>query len=63
MPGASNLADLFAKEDKDVAHCVSIRDQMVMPRESFGLPDNCHSSNNLHTLGVLERRLNDRNYD
>ena len=56
MPGASNLADLFTKEDKDVAHFESIRDKMVMPRESFRLP---FKSN---TRGVLERRSDDRNY-
>ena len=37
-PGPSNLADIFTKEDKDVAHFESVRDQMVMPRESFRLP-------------------------
>ena len=37
-PGPTNLADIFTKEDKDVAHFESVRDQMVMPRESFRLP-------------------------
>ena len=63
MPGSSNPADLFTKEDKDVAHFESIRDQMVMPRESFRLPNNGNSPNNSHAWGVLERRLSDRNYD
>ena len=34
-PGPTNLADIFTKKDKDVAHFESVRDQMVMPRESF----------------------------
>ena len=33
--GPTNLADIFTKEDKDVAHFESVRNQMVMPRESF----------------------------
>ena len=61
MPGASNLADIFTKEDKDVAHYESIRDQMVMPRELFGKPN--ISINNSTPWGVLERRLSDQNYD
>ena len=56
-PGPSNLADIFTKEDKDVAHFELIRDQMVMPRESFRLPIKAKS------WGVLERRLDDHNYD
>ena len=32
VPGASDTSDLFTKEDKDIAHYESIRDQMVMPR-------------------------------
>ena len=51
------MADIFTKEDKDVAHFESVRDQMVMPRESFRLPIKAKS------WGVLERRLDDRNYD
>ena len=62
MPGASNLADIFTKEDKDVAHYESIRDKMVMPRESFGLPSS-HSNNTSTSWGVLERRTSDRNYE
>ena len=61
--GASNLADLFTKEDKDVAHYESIRNKMVMPRESFGIPGNSHSTNNSHTWGMLEKRMSDRNYE
>ena len=51
------MADIFTKEDKDVAHFESVRDQMVMPRESFRLPIKAKS------WGVLERRLDDQNYD
>jgi len=47
-PGPTNLADIFTKEDKDVAHFESVRDRMVMPRESFRLPIKANS------WGVLE---------
>ena len=46
MPGTSNLADIFTKEDKDVAHYESIQDKMVMPRESFDIPSKSQSNNN-----------------
>ena len=45
------------KEDKDIAHFESVRDQMVMPRESFRLPIKAISQ------GVLERRFGDHNYE
>ena len=51
------MADIFTKEDKDVAHFESVRDQKVMPRESFRLPIKAMS------WGVLERCLDDQNYD
>ena len=50
-PGSSNPADILTKKDKDVAHFESICDQMVMPRESFCLPNNNNSPNNSHTWG------------
>ena len=56
-PGPTNLADIFTKEDKDVVHFEAVRDQMVIPQESFRLPIKAKS------WGVLERRLDDRNYD
>ena len=56
-PGPTNLVDIFTKEDKDAAHFESVRDQMVMPRESIRLPVKAKS------WGVLERRLDDPNYD
>ena len=51
------MADIFTKEDKDVAHFKSVRYQMVMPRESFRLLTKAK------LWGVLERRLDDSNYD
>ena len=54
MPGASNPSDLFTKEDKDVAHYKSIRDQMVMPRELFALSSNNYLSNKSHIWGEGE---------
>ena len=37
MPGSSNPGDLFTKEDNNVQHYELLRDQMVMPQESFGI--------------------------
>ena len=34
-PGSTNLDDIFTKEDKDVVHFESVRDQMVMPRKKI----------------------------
>ena len=61
--GCQALQTLPIKEDKDVAQYESIRDQMIMPREFFGLSSNIHLSNNSHTTGMLERRLSDWNYN
>ena len=63
MPGASDLADMSTIEDKDVAHYESIRDKMVITRESFGIPSNRHSNNNSTSWGVLERKTSDQNYE
>ena len=52
-----NLADIFMKGDKDVAHFESVRDQMVMPQESLYLPIKANSQ------GVLEQRLDEFNYE
>ena len=35
IPGKTNPADVFTKEDNDVAHYCSLRDLMVTSRESF----------------------------
>ena len=56
-PGPTNLADIFTKEDKDVAHFESVRDQMVMPQESCCLPIKANLK------GMLERRLDNSNYE
>ena len=49
MPGATNPADIFTKEDNDVAHYCGLRDLMVTSRESFmTLPE--------HRWGVLKQR-------
>ena len=51
------MANIFIKEDKDVAHYESGRNQMVMPIESFLL----HIKAN--AWGLLEQRLDDSNYE
>ena len=33
IPGKTNPADIFTKEDKDVGHYEGLRDHMVKPRE------------------------------
>ena len=37
MPGKTNQADLFIKEDNDVQHFELLCNQMVMPEEAFGV--------------------------
>ena len=56
-PRPTNLADIFTKEDKDVAYFESVRDKMVVPQESFCLLIKANS------WGMLERRLDDLNYE
>ena len=61
MAGATNPADLFTKEDNDVKHFETLRDQMVTSREEFGTPS--QTNKNIQTTesnpdilwGVLER--------
>ena len=53
IPGKTNLADLFTKEDNDVKHYCEIRDHMVMPREQFGISfTNPNSRPIIHPRGV-----------
>ena len=35
IPGKTNPADIFTKEDNDVQHYCSLRDLMVVSRETF----------------------------
>ena len=49
MPGATNPADIFTKEDNDVAHYCGLRDLMVTSRESFMTLQE-------HRWGVLKQR-------
>ena len=37
IPGNTNVADIFTKEDNDVQHFESLCDLMVTPRETFGI--------------------------
>ena len=39
MAGKTNPADIFTKEDNDVAHYCSLRDLMVVSRDQFWNPD------------------------
>ena len=36
MPGKTNAADIFTKEDNDVGHYTYVRDKMLLAREEFG---------------------------
>ena len=71
MAGATNPANLFTKEDNDVKHFETLRDQMVTSREAFVNPSpstDIMNKNNIQTidsnpdilLGVLERGLADQ---
>ena len=37
MAGKTNPSDIFTKEDNDVKHYTYVRDQMLLPREDFGI--------------------------
>ena len=67
MAGATNPANLFTKEDNDIKHYETLRDNMVTSREAFATPINdltatTTNDSNADTLwGVLERGLVDQN--
>ena len=44
IPGKTNPADIFTKEDNDVQHYCSLRDLMVMAREEFTSDNTEHKS-------------------
>ena len=52
IPGKTNPADIFTKEDNDKQHYCQLRDLMVMSREKFKAPDE-------HRWGVLKYRSDD----
>ena len=68
MAGATNPADLFNKEDNDVKHFETLRDQMVTSQEAFATPSSSTQTSNIQTIdsnpdilwGVLERGLADQ---
>ena len=37
IPGATNMSDIFTKEDNDVSHYCNLRDHMLIAREDFGV--------------------------
>ena len=57
MAGKTNPADIFTKEDNDVAHYCGLRDLMVVSREKFWNPDSLTDSR----WGVLKRAITQRN--
>ena len=70
MAGSTNPADIFTKEDNDVKHFETLRDQMVTSREEFAQSSTSTKTlnNNIQTIdsnpdilwGVLERVLEDQ---
>ena len=67
MAGATNPDYLFTKEDNDVKHCKTLRDQMVTSWEAFANSStSTETSNEINSnpdilWGVLERGLEDHN--
>ena len=65
MAGATNPANLFTKEDNDVKHFETLRDQMVTSLEAFANSStSTETSNEINSnpdilWGVLERGLED----
>ena len=58
MPGSSNPVNLFTREDNDVQHFESLRDQIVMACESFGISFYSDHST-AHQKGVLKHDSTD----
>ena len=56
MAGKTNPADIFTKEDNDVAHYCGLRDLMVVSREQFWKPDSLTDNR----WGVLKRGSTDQ---
>ena len=79
IPGATNMSNIFTKEDNNVSHYCNLRDHMLVPREEFGLnfthnnipvkPKHKHKTklNNHHNdrrrWGVLKYSSDDNNDD
>ena len=65
ITGETNLADLFTKEDNNVKHFETLRDQMVTSQEEFACSStSTETSNEINSnpdilWGVLERGLED----
>ena len=57
-PGSSNPADIYTKEDHNVQHYESIRDQILMRREDFGV-----SFTPVANRGVLNSRSGNRKHE
>ena len=57
-PGSSNPADIYTKEDHNVQHYESIRDQILMRREDFGI-----SFTPVANRGVLNSRSATREHE
>ena len=56
-----NPSDIFTKEDNDVKHYTYVRDQMLLPREDFGIElrvdHQLLSHHKLHPRGVLRNGM------
>ena len=75
IPGATNMSDIFTKEDNDVSHYCNLRDHMLMARENFGVnfthnnipvkhkPKHNNHQNDRRRWGVLKYSSDDNNDD
>ena len=59
IQGKLNSADIFTKEDNDVQHFESIRDNIVERREDFGINFRHKLGVDSHSRGVLNMHLGD----
>ena len=61
MAGKTNPSDIFTKEDNDVKHYTYVRDQMLLPREDFGIElrvdHQLQSNHRLHPRGLLRNSM------
>ena len=59
LPGDNNLSDMFTKEDKNVAHFIGIRDEVVKSSSSVHRVTIHNDSNILYSLPGLILSIRD----
>ena len=59
IPGATNMSNIFTKEDNDVSHYCNLRNHMLVPRKEFGLN---FTHNNIPVKPKHKHKLKHKNH-